>query len=158
MTNSCLLLLLRYQVSFIDKIVFFFRPDFQYECAWIITNIASGSADNTISIVDVGAIPLLIDLLKSFDVRVVEQAVWALGNIAGDGPKLRDIVLSHRIIPILIGLLKEPLQVTAQQNIVWTISNLCRSKCPPPDFSYLCPCIPVLVNLLSHTDPQVICK
>lgn len=135
-----------------------YRTDFQYECAWIITNIASGSSENTISILNVGAIPLLIDLLKSSDVRVVEQAVWALGNIAGDGPNLRDIVLAHGIIPILIGLLKSSLQVTAQQNIVWTISNLCRSKSPPPDFFCLLPCIPVLVNLLSFTDPQIVCK
>lgn len=138
--------------------MYFCRTDFQYECAWILTNIASGSSDNTISIVNVGAIPLLIKLLESSDVRVMEQAVWALGNIAGDGPKLRDLVLSHGIIPILIKLLETALQVTAQQNIVWTISNLCRSKTPPPDFTYLLPTVPILVSLLNHPDPQVICK
>lgn len=88
----------------------------------------------------------------------MEQAVWALGNIAGDGPKLRDIVLENEIVPILTSLLESSIEVSAQQNIVWTLSNLCRSKTPPPKFSYLLPCIPLLVSLLNHQDPQVICK
>lgn len=123
-----------------------------------MTNIASGSSENTNSIVTVGAVPLLINLLKSHDIRVMEQAVWALGNIAGDGPNLRDIVLENQIVPVLNSLLEKSLEVSAQQNIVWTLSNLCRSKTPPPNFSYLLPCIPLLVNLLNHGDPVVICK
>lgn len=87
----------------------------------------------------------------------MEQAVWALGNIAGDGPKLRDIVLSNGIIPILINLTETTTETTAKQNIVWTLSNLCRSKNPPPNFTYLLPCIPLLVNMLDHNDFQVIC-
>uniref|UniRef100_A0A2S2NCU0 Importin subunit alpha n=1 Tax=Schizaphis graminum TaxID=13262 RepID=A0A2S2NCU0_SCHGA len=132
------------------------NTDFQYECSWILTNVASGSSANTISIVNEGAVPLLINLLKSPDIRVMEQAVWALGNIAGDGPKLRDIVLSNGIVPILNSLLETTEQVTAQQNIVWTLSNLCRSKTPPPNFNYLLPSIPLLVRMLSHNDSQVI--
>lgn len=143
----------------IESFLFFFcRTDFQYECAWILTNIASGSSENTVSIVNVGAIPLLINLLKSPDIRVMEQAVWALGNIAGDGPILRDTVLSNGIIPILNNLLENTLETTVQQNIVWTLSNLCRSKNPPPNFTYLLPCIPLLVGMLNHTDSQVVCK
>lgn len=140
------------------KCTHFCRTDFQYECAWILTNIASGSSENTSSIVDIGAVPLLIELLRSSDVRVMEQAVWALGNIAGDGPKLRDIVLSNGIIPILMNLIETTTETTAKHNIVWTLSNLCRSKNPPPNFTYLYPCIPLLVSMLNQKDPQVICK
>lgn len=123
-----------------------------------MTNIASGSSENTISIVNAGVVPLLINLLKSSDLRVMEQAVWALGNIAGDGPKLRDIVLLNGIVPILKNLLEKTIEVTAQQNIVWTMSNLCRSKNPPPDFTLLLPCVPLLVDMLKHPDFQVVCK
>lgn len=123
-----------------------------------MTNIASGTSENTVSIVNEGAVPLLINLLKSSDIRVMEQAVWALGNIAGDGPNLRDFVLSNGIVPILISLLGKTEEVTAQQNIVWTLSNLCRSKNPPPNFNYLLPSIPLLVGMLSNNDSQVICK
>jgi len=139
-------------------ICIFYSTDFQYECAWILTNVASGSSANTICIVNEGAVPLLINLPKSPDIRVMEQAVWALGNIAGDGPQLRDIVLSNGIVPILNSLLEKTEQVTAQQNIVWTLSNLCRSKTPPPNFNYLLPSIPLLVGMLSHNDSQVVCK
>lgn len=105
-----------------------------------------------------GVIPLLINLLQSSDPRVMEQAVWALGNIAGDCPHTRDIVLSHEVVPVLNSLLESTTEVTAQQNVVWTISNLCRSKNPPPEFSYLLPSIPLLVNMLDHSDSQIICK
>jgi importin subunit alpha-2 len=37
---------------------------------------------------------------------VAEQAVWALGNIAGDGPELRDLVIEQGIINPLITLIK----------------------------------------------------
>ncbi|XP_050429823.1 importin subunit alpha-1-like [Adelges cooleyi] len=132
------------------------KTDFQYECAWILTNIASGSSDNTMSIIKVGAIPLLVNLLQSPDIRVMEQAVWALGNIAGDGPEPRDAVLSHGIVPVLNSLLQSTTEVTAQQNIVWTLSNLCRSKNPPPNFNELLPSIPILVEMLKHNDSQVV--
>ena len=36
-----------------------------------------------------GAVPHFINLIKSGEENVCEQAVWALGNIAGDGPHMR---------------------------------------------------------------------
>ncbi|KAL5059708.1 hypothetical protein RYX36_031312 [Vicia faba] len=42
-----------------------------------------------------GAIPIFVKLLDSPSDDVREQAVWALGNVAGDSPKCRDLVLGH---------------------------------------------------------------
>lgn len=53
-----------------------------------------------------GAIPKLVALLKSASLNVAEQAVWALGNIAGDGPMARDLVLGHDAMPLLLDLIK----------------------------------------------------
>ena len=42
------------------------------------------------------------------------------------------------------------------RNAVWALSNLCRGKTPPPEFSKVAPCLPVLAHFLNHTDSDVL--
>lgn len=70
-----------------------------FESAWALTNIASTNC--TMDLVKAGAIKPLVHLLVHVDAIVREQVAWCLGNIAGEGPDLRDQVLQESVIESL---------------------------------------------------------
>ncbi|KIY97690.1 Importin subunit alpha-1 [Monoraphidium neglectum] len=98
-------------------------PQLQFEAAWALTNV----------VIDEGAVTIFVQLLQSPSDDVREQAVWALGNIAGDSPRCRDLVLSLNALPPLLEQLKDNGKISMLRNATWTLSNFCRGK-PPPNF------------------------
>merc|ERR1719295_1227152 len=114
------------------------------EAMWVLTNIASSeNPEFTAKVVRDGAIPAIIEILKLPSYRLLEQAVWTLGNIAGDNLELRNLVMNNGVLRHLKTLCALPFDsamtlnnnsgtakhnefVSMLRNLSWMISNLCR--------------------------------
>ncbi|XP_046668023.1 importin subunit alpha-1 [Homalodisca vitripennis] len=140
----------------IDFLSNFHNPDLQFEAAWALTNVASGTSEQTNAVIKGGGVPKFVALLASPYSHVAEQAVWGLGNIAGDGPAARDLVLSYNAVNSLLSLINPNTPLPFLRNIVWALSNLCRNKNPPPSFESVKPCLAAFSKLLHYTDNDVL--
>ena len=125
------------------------------ESAWVLTNIASGSSSQTKVVVECGAIPLLLEMLKEEN-DLADQAVWALGNIAGDSESMRDAIINCNCLGLVIQLFNKK-DIKIIRNTTWLLSNLCRGRNPCPGQEHLKSCLPVFVHLMAFDDMDVTC-
>ncbi|OWZ08661.1 Importin subunit alpha [Phytophthora megakarya] len=132
------------------------RPTLQVEALWALTNIAAGATDNTSVLLQNGVIPTLVSLLDSSNEEVLEQSVWVLGNLAGEGAATRDLVLSAGALTPLVNNLKKTSwdRLSLLRILTWTISNLCDGQ-PRPVFD-IGLILPYLAKMLTSTDTEIL--
>jgi hypothetical protein len=124
----------------------------------VLTNIASGTSDQTTAVVESGAVPSFVKLLSVPKMEMREQALWCLANIAGDSTKNRDGVLTYDPITPILQLIVDSennQKVQMLRNAVWALGNMCRGK-PSPDMEQFRPALPYLGVLVGHSDREVV--
>merc|ERR1719174_1567899 len=128
----------------------------QFESSWVLTNIASGESHQTQAVVDAGGVPAMLEVLRIGEVETKEQVIWALANIAGDSPQLRDYCLQAGTMDAFLGCLVQYESRTEMlKNTTWGISNLCRGK-PRPKTEHVSKALPFLSALLQCTEKEVL--
>ncbi|KAH7513003.1 hypothetical protein FEM48_Zijuj12G0150300 [Ziziphus jujuba var. spinosa] len=107
----------------------FGSPDEQLlEAAWCLTNIAAGKPEETKALLP--ALPLLIAHLgEKSSLPVAEQCAWALGNVAGEGEELRNVLLSQGALPSLARMML-PNKGSTVRTAAWALSNLIKGPDP----------------------------
>uniref|UniRef100_A0A915CH10 IBB domain-containing protein n=1 Tax=Parascaris univalens TaxID=6257 RepID=A0A915CH10_PARUN len=105
------------------------------DAASILSSIVAGTSAHTECVVRCGAVPVFIHLLSEDDEEIREHSLLAIANIAADQCSYRDLCLSLDVMPAILRILNSSTELSEIRSAVWTISNLCRGKNPPPDFS-----------------------
>lgn len=66
---------------------------------------------------------------------MIEQAIWALGNLAGDNVNIRNLIIQRGAVePISAIVMATPPGSSFCRNSAWALTNLCRGRPGPPFF------------------------
>eukprot|EP00124_Ichthyophonus_hoferi_P003408 Ihof_evm1s293 gene=Ihof_evmTU1s293 len=101
------------------------QENIQLEALWCVTNMSAGESEQTKCMLQTS--PILIGFLSGSSAQHQDLAAWALGNMAADGPDLRNVLLSQGILTSLASLLENsatPPHVL--EAVAFALSNLAR--------------------------------
>eukprot|EP00826_Nyctotherus_ovalis_P045721 TRINITY_DN5089_c0_g1_i10.p1 TRINITY_DN5089_c0_g1~~TRINITY_DN5089_c0_g1_i10.p1 ORF type:complete len:274 (+),score=53.03 TRINITY_DN5089_c0_g1_i10:121-942(+) len=107
------------------------NPLLQLEAAWCITNITTGSELQIMAVINKGGLKLLIELLKSPHAKIQQQAIWALGNVAGENHKLRNVVLELGMLETVAEVLSGANDLSLMVSCLRCVIQLCKGKHAP---------------------------
>ncbi|CAB4285137.1 unnamed protein product [Prunus armeniaca] len=142
------------------------------DACWALSYLSDGPHDKIQTVIEAGVCQRLVDLLIHPSPTVLipalrtvvnivtgddsqTQVVWALGNVAGDSPSCRDLVLGQGALMPLLAQLNEHSKLSMVGNATWTLSNFCRGK-PATPFDQVKPDLPILRQLIYLNDEEVL--
>ena len=104
------------------------QPHIQMEATWCLANMASGTTEQTASLIQKNVIPIFVELARSPHYQIAEQAIWGLGNISGDCVEFRSIVMKSSAVEVLLDVYDRAGSMKIQEQIVWVFANICRLR------------------------------
>ncbi|KAG9046216.1 Importin subunit alpha-4 [Tulasnella sp. UAMH 9824] len=123
---------------------------FRAEAAWIVSNIASGTSEQTATVVEAGAIPKLVAMFPTDVTGVQENALWALGNIGGDCEEFREMVVEVGGIQPPLDVLDAPEKYTekVQNTASWVLTCYLTPRYAEFRLDVMSQMIPILAKFL----------
>lgn len=101
-------------------------PHLRLEATWIVSNISTGGPEEVETIVNCNVIPLMVQLLVENRPGIADQAIWGIGNLAGDSPNIRDKVIDEGGVDAVIHFINNTTNQNNLTQAAWALSNLCR--------------------------------
>lgn len=121
----------------------------KYEIGWIFTNIASGNSKTVQYILHFGVIQAFAeDLNQSNNFFVLENIIWCCGNIAGDSPEHRDMLIDHDILAGMVNFYHKfhtTYPPKKMEDFIWSLGNFVRGK-PAPQKNKIMDCVPIFIE------------
>jgi hypothetical protein len=119
----------------------------------VFCNILSGSTEQSNVILGYDIIPKLVKLLSYDNSKIVNQAFWAVGNIAGNSAENRDLLLDCGVMDIILKRANY-FKGNHLEILSWNLSNFVRLE----DFPcvHLGICFRILKRLFTSNNSEVL--
>ncbi|CAG8786677.1 2723_t:CDS:1, partial [Acaulospora morrowiae] len=108
-------------------------------------------------VTDAGAIPLLVMLLSKNDACIIEHAVCALINIAGENNYFRYLVLNAGAVGSLLNVLGKEQDGFLFRTLVWALATFCSGEMVSElDWYLVAPALHMLSSFLNSEDEIIL--
>lgn len=144
--------------------VFQNNPDVIYELVWIFLNVFSANDHSVVNkafktLEQVSFTKIILTLLKDYrqDIRVMDNILWCLGNIAGDTTDLRNYLLRNGCLIALANSFEYIVQsrnAPCLENLSWFLQMLTKGEPSIADFTIITEIIKYINLLIRFNDKQ----
>ncbi|CAG9334078.1 unnamed protein product [Blepharisma stoltei] len=124
---------------------------FALEIAWILSNLASGNEICIQYVLSIRSIELFNWLIKKAGIRLFTQIMWAIGNIAAESARYRNLILNEIDMKTVVGYLNGLDESQISFTLVWSVSNLIKIQ-PIPHDHEIKPFIPFITRALLYSE------